>query len=79
MLLHNKSKIIIKHKLLDKEYSINWKYDNKLSNYQVTIEKYNNGYLYAGYSKQFYLDNLDLLENKLDMFVNIENCAVKSY
>ncbi len=79
MLLYNKSKISIKHKLKDMEYSITWKYDNKLSNYQVTIEKYINGYLNAGYTNQFYLDNLDILENKLYSFVNCDNCIVKSY
>ena len=76
MLLYNKSKIVIKHKLKDMEYSITWKYDKKLANYQVTIEKYINGYLSSGYTKQFYLNNLDILETKLSNFVNIDNCIV---
>jgi len=79
VLLYNKSKIVIKHKLKDMEYSISWKYDNKLSNYQVTIERYINGYLCPGCTNQFYLDNLDILENKLDNFVNCDNSMVKSY
>ena len=79
MLLYNKSKISIKHKLKDVEYSVTWKYDNKLSNYQVTREKYINGYLCPGCTNQFYLDSLNMLENKLDNFVNIENCIVKCY
>ena len=79
MLLYNKSKIIIKHKLLDREHSITWRYNNKKSNYHVTIERYNNGYCNTGYTKEFYLNNLDKLETKLDNFVNTENCIVKSY
>ena len=79
MLLYDKSKISIKHKLKDLEYSITWKYDKELSNYQITIEKYNNGYCNTGYTRQFYLDSLDMLENNLDNFVNTENCIVKSY
>ena len=79
MLLYNKSKIVIKHKVKDLEYSITWKYDNKLSNYQITIEKYNNGYCNTGYTRQFYLNNLDMLEVKLELFVDCENCIVKAY
>ena len=79
MLLYNKSKIIIKHKRKDMFYTITWKHLNKLNNYHVSIEKYINGYLYAGDSKTYILDNLDILENKLDNFVNVNNCTIKAY
>ena len=79
MLLYNKNKIIIKHKTKDIEYSITWKQDNKLPNYHITIEKYNNGYLSSGYTRQFDLNNLDMLEVKLGLFVDCENCIVKAY
>ena len=79
MLLHNKNKILIKHKTKDIEYSITWKYDNKLSNYHITIEKYINGYLSPGYTRQFYLNNLDMLEVKLGLFVDCNNCTVEAY
>ncbi len=79
MLLYNKSKIVIKHKSIDKEYSITWKYNNKISCYTITVNRYVNGYLSPGYSKEFYLNSLDILENKLDNFVNIDNCIVRAY
>ncbi len=79
MLLHNKSIIRIKHKKKDMECSITWKYDNKKSIYKIIVNKYVNGYLSPGYSKEFYLNSLDILEDKLDNFFNIDNCVVKLY
>ena len=74
MLLYNKSKILIKHKTKDLEYSITWKYNNKLSNYHVTSEKYVNGYLSPEYTTEYTVSSLDYLEN-----LNIDNFIVKAY
>jgi len=77
MLLHNKTKIIVKHKILDSEYSITWKYDN--DKYKVTIEKYINGYLSPGYTKELELYDINILENKLDLLINCNNSTIKAY
>ena len=74
MLLYNKHKIVIKHKTKDMEYSITWKYNNKLSNYHVTTEKYLNGFLRPGCSREFNTNSLDCLEN-----LDIDNFIVKAY
>ena len=77
MLLYNKNKILIKHKTKDIEYSVTWKHDK--NNYHVVIGRYVNGYLSSGYTKEYNLNSLDMLEDKLNKFLNIEDYIIEVY
>ena len=77
MLLYNKSKISIKNKTKDIEYSVTWKHNK--NNYHVVIGRYVNGYLSSGYTREYILNSLDILEDKLDTFLNIKDYIIKTY
>ena len=77
MLLYNKNKIVVKHKTKDIFYSVTWKHDK--NNYHVVIGRYVNGYLSSGYTREYNLDSLDMIENKLKTFLHLNDYIIKSY
>ena len=77
MLLHNKSIVRIKHKLIDKQHSITWQPEK--DNIKVTINEYINGYLNAGRSCEYYISSLSVLEKWVESFRDCENLTVKAY
>ena len=77
MLLHNKKMVRIKHKLIDKQHSITW-HDEK-DKVKVTINEYINGYLNPGRSCEYFINDLTVPEEWIELFVGCENLTVKAY